>query len=320
MKRVLGLVLAAWAFAAMPIHSLAQEGTTRILLGFPPGASGDTMARKLAEKLRASLGETVIVDNKPGAGGRIAMDQLKLAKPDGRTLVLTPPSPLSAAPWLYKDLRYDPFKDFVPVAQVAEFKYLLAVGPQVKAKNLREYIAEVKADPKLGFYTASSPGSAPHMAMEAFAHAAKIHTTFVGYKGTANGLTDLMGGQLPAFMGNVADFVELQKHGRVRIIGVANAERSRHLPAVPTFKEQGFDIEATGWFGIYAPAGTPAPVVERLSKAIVDAVQEPDVRKMADGLGLEIAAHGSKAMGALQKADYDLTGSRIKAFNFKLEE
>jgi tripartite-type tricarboxylate transporter receptor subunit TctC len=320
-KKILALLMAVSALLLAPATGLAQQApTTRILLGFPPGASGDTMTRKLAEKLRDALGETVIVDNRPGAGGRIAMDELKLAKPDGHTLVLTPPSPLTSAPWLYKDLRYDPFKDFEPVAEVAEFKYVLAVGPQIKARNLREYVAEVAADPKLAFYSASSPGSAPHMAMEAFARAAKIHVSFVGYKGTANGMTDLIGGQLPAFMGNVADFVQYQQQGRVRILGVAHAERSRHLPEVPTFKEQGFDIEAVGWFGVYAPAGTPAPVIDRLSKAIVAAVQQPDVRQMADRLGLEIAGRGPAAMAALQKADYQLTGERIRQADFKIEE
>jgi tripartite-type tricarboxylate transporter receptor subunit TctC len=303
-----------------PAWCSAQSDVSRILLGFPAGASGDTITRKIADKLRDSLGETFIVENKPGAGGRLALEDLKQAKPDGKTMILTPLTPLTAAPWLYTKLRYDAFKDFQPIAHIANFKYIFVVGPQSKAKTLKDFVAQVRADPKLGFYSAASPGSGSHMAVDAFARAAGIDMTFVGYKGTANAVNDLIGGQLPSFMGNVADFVQFAKQGRVHVLGVANAERSKHMPQVATFKEQGFDIQAGGWFAMYVPAGTPAPIVDRLSKAVIAAVQSPDVKALAETLGLEVTGYGPKKLAEIQRSEYELTGSRIKASGFKIEE
>lgn len=155
-QQFLALLGATAASALMPLPALSQGMPIRMLLGFPPGASGDTLTRKLAEKMRGSLGEPVIVDNKPGAGGRIALEVLKAAPPDGRTLIFTPLSPLTSAPWLY-GVRYDPVNDFTPIAHVANFKYVFVVHPSVKANTLAEFVAAAKADRKLAFYSASAP-------------------------------------------------------------------------------------------------------------------------------------------------------------------
>ena len=318
MIRLLYLTLIA-ALCAPSIAFAQPTSNTRILTGFVPGASGDAIARAIADKIRVSLGETVIVEAKPGADGRIALEQLKAAKPDGKTLGLTALTVLTAHPWLYSKLNYDPFKDFEPVAHVANYKYVFVVTPDIKASNLAEYAALVKSNDKFGFYTSPAQGGGAHMAAEAFARAAAIRMTYVGYKGTANAITDMLGGQLPAMIGNAADFVELANRGKLKVIGVANAERSRHLPQVPTFREQGYDIEAGGWFAMYAPAMTPAATIARLSKSIIEAVNEPDVKALGDRLGLEVTGLGPKELAAMQKKEYDLTGSRIKAFGFKLE-
>jgi tripartite-type tricarboxylate transporter receptor subunit TctC len=315
-KQFLGLCAAA---ALLPSAVLAQAAQTKILLGFPPGASGDTMTRKIAEKMRVGLGEPVIVENKPGAGGRIAMDMLKAAPADGKTLIFTPLSPLTAAPWLY-DVKYDPVKDFTPVAHVANFKYVLVVHPSVKASTLAEFTAAAKADRKLAFYSASAPGGGAHMALDAFSRSNGLDMSFVGYKGTGAAMTDLLGGQLPAFIGNAADFVEHIRAGKLKPLGVASTERSRHLPNVPTFKEQGFNIDAGGWFAIYAPANTPPDVVARLSKAVIDAVNDAEVRTLGDTLGLEMTGLGGRELAAIQKTDYEITGQRIKASGFKPQE
>lgn len=318
MKRIQFLGLCA-AAALLPSAVLAQAPATKILLGFPPGASGDTMTRKIADKMRTSLGEPVIVENKPGAGGRIAMDMLKAAAPDGKTLIFTPLSPLTAAPWLY-DVKYDPVKDFTPVAHVANFKYVFVVHPSVKASTLAEFTAAAKADRKLAFYSASAPGGGAHMALDAFSRSNGLDMSFVGYKGTGAAMTDLLGGQLPAFIGNAADFVEHIRAGKLKPLGVASTERSRHLPQVPTFKEQGFNIDAGGWFAIYAPANTPPDVVARISKAVIDAVNDPEVRTLGDTLGLEMTGLGGRELAAIQKTDYEITGQRIKASGFKPQE
>jgi tripartite-type tricarboxylate transporter receptor subunit TctC len=310
-----------YAILGAPSLSQAQSAsTTRLLTSFVPGASGDAMARAIAEKMRVALGESVIVEPRAGAGGRIAMEMLKTSKPDGKTIMLTSLTPLTAFPWLYSKLPYDPFNDFEPVAQVAQFKYVFAVILDVKANNLAEFVTLVKSSNRYGFYSSPSQGGGAHLAAEAFARAAGINMTYVGYKGTANAITDMMGGQLPAMIGNAADFVELATRGKLRVIGVASEERSRHLPQVPTFREQGYDIAAGGWFAIYVPAKTPAQIIGRLSKAIIEGVNEPDVKALGDRLGLEVTGAGPKELAAMQKKEYDLTGSRFKAFGFKPED
>jgi tripartite-type tricarboxylate transporter receptor subunit TctC len=317
MNRCLYLILIA-ALCAPSAPFAQSTSNTRILTAFVPGASGDALAHAIAEKMRVSLGETVIVEAKPGADGRIALEQLKAAKPDGKTLGLTSLTPLTAHPWLYSKLNYDPFKDFEPVAHVANFKYVFAVALDVKANNLAEFVALVKSNNKFGFYSSPSQGGGAHMAAEAFARAAQIGMTYVGYKGSANAITAMLGGQLPAMIGNAADFVELTNRGRLKVLGVANAERSRHLPQVPTFREQGYDIAAGGWFAMYVPAKTPADTIARLAKTIIEGVNEPDVKALGDRLGLEVTGLGPKELAAMQMKEYDLTGSRIKAFGFKL--
>ena len=304
-----------------PLIALAQStGGIRLLTGFVPGASGDAMARAIAEKMRASLGEAVIVEPRAGASGRIAMDLLKAARPDGKTINLTSLTPLTAFPWLYTKLSYDPFKDFEPVASVAQFKYVFAVTPEVKAGNLAEFAALVKGNNKYGFYSSPSQGGGAHLAVEAFARAAQISMTYVGYKGSANAITDMLGSQLPAMIGNAADFVELTQRGKLKVLGVASDDRSRHLPQVATFKEQGYDIAASGWFAMYVPAKTPTASIARLAKAIIDGVNEPDVKALGDRLGLEVTGLGPNELALMQKKEYDLTGSRFKAFGFKPED
>jgi tripartite-type tricarboxylate transporter receptor subunit TctC len=314
--RFLGLAAAS---LLVPLVCVAQPAPIRILIGFPAGASGDAMTRKIAEKMQTALGEPVIVDNRPGAGGRIALEQLKLAKPDGRTLIFTPLTPLTAAPWLYT-VDYDAAKDFEPVAHVANFKYVFVVNENVKADSLAEFIAMARTDRKLDFYSASAPGGGAHMALDTFARSQQINLTFVGYKGTANAVTDLLGGHLPTFIGNVADFVELVKQGKVKALGVTSDERARQLPQVPTFKEQGFDIDADGWFAIYAPAKTPPSTVARLSKAIIGAVKAPDVVALGDSMGLEMTGLGPTELAAIQKRDSELARASIKASGFKPEQ
>lgn len=309
--------LAAATAAAAPAR--AQANPVRLLLGFPPGASGDTMARKIAEKMRASLGEPVIVDNRPGAGGRIAMDMLKTAPPNGSTLIFTPLTPLTAAPWLY-EVRYDPFQDFTPIAHVANFRYVYVAHPSVPAQSLPGFVAAARKNRKLAFYSASAPGGGAHMALDAFSRGTGLGMTFVGYKGTGAALTDLLGGQLPTFIGNVADFVAHIQAGRLKPLGVLGGARSRHLPQVPSFKEQGYDFDAGGWFAIYGPARMPPEVAERVTKAVLAATRDPEVQALGDKLGLEMTGLGPRELAAVQKSDYEVTGQRIKASGFKLQE
>ena len=297
----------------------AQEKTVKFIVGFPAGAGLDTMTRLIADKMRAKLGQPVVVENRPGADGRTAMDVLKASAPDGLTLVMTPLVTVVTAPQVYNNLRYDPFADFAPVAHTASFLFGFGVGNQVPAKNLAEYIAWVKKDAKNGSYGSAGSGSLPHFFSVLFGQTAKIDTVHVGYKGSAPAITDVVGGQLPAFMGTASDLAAQHKSGKLRVIATSGAQRARVMPEVPTFREQGFAIEGGGWYAAYAPAKTPKDAIDRLAAAIIEGVRAPDVREKLEAMGMEPTGLGPAELARIQKADYDKWGPVIKASGFKPE-
>src|SRR6185369_2919009 len=218
------------ATLALSLPAAAQEKTVKFLVGFPAGAGLDTMTRLVADKMRAKLGQSVVVENKPGADGRIVMDALKVAPPDGLTLVMTPLVTVVTAPQVFKDLRYDAFADFTPVAHTASFLFAFSVGPNVPAKTLAEYVAWVKMDAKNGSYASAGAGSLPHFFSVLFADSAKIPLVHIGYKGSAPAITDVIGGQLPAFMGTASDVAAQHRAGKLRVIATSGAQRARILP------------------------------------------------------------------------------------------
>lgn len=303
----------------LALPAAAQEKTVKFLVGFPAGAGLDTMTRLVADKMRVKLGQPVVVENRPGADGRIVMDALKIAPPDGQTLVMTPLVTVVTAPQVFKNLRYDPFADFAPVAHAASFLFAFAVGPNVPAKSLAEYVAYVKQDPKNGSYASAGAGSLPHFFSVLFAQTAGIPLVHVGYKGSAPAITDLMGGQISAFMGTASDLAAQHKAAKVRVIATSGAQRARVLPEVPTFREQGYSIEGGGWYAAYAPAKTPQADVERLAAAIVEALHAPDVRERLEALGMEPTGLGPAELARIHKADYDKWGPVIRASGFRPE-
>jgi tripartite-type tricarboxylate transporter receptor subunit TctC len=308
------LVALAAAFLAASAH--AQQGTIKFLVGFPAGASLDVMTRMVADKMQASLGQSVIVENRTGAAGQIAMTALKGSPADGTVLVMTPLVTIVTAPHIQK-LPYDPFKDFAPVAHTANFLFAFAMGPATPAKDLKGYIALVKQDAKYANYASAATGSLPHFFSLLFAEKAGLKMNHIGYRGTAAAMTDLLGGQIAAFMGTVADVATQHKAGKVVAVATSGATRSKHLPDIPTFKELGYDIEGGGWYAAYAPAGTPAPVVDRLSKAIIAGLNAPDVRGKLDNFGLEPTGLPPAELARIHRRDYEQWGPVIKASGFK---
>jgi tripartite-type tricarboxylate transporter receptor subunit TctC len=305
------------AVTALFAASAAAQDSLKILVGFPAGAGLDTMTRLVAEKMRASLGMPVVVENKPGAGGRIVMDALKSGPADGSQIVMTPLVTVVTAPHVFSDLRYDAFKDFVPVAHVADFLFAFAVGPSVPAQSVKDYVELVKQDAKWGNYASAAPGSLPHFFSILFAQKAGISMNHVGYKGTAPALTDLMGGQIASFMGTVSDTLAHHNGGKIRILATSGAKRAEQLPAVPTFRELGYDIEGAGWYAAYGPAGMPKEAVERYSKAIIAAVQSPDIKQRLATYGMVPTGLPPAELARIHKRDYDLWGPVIKASGFK---
>lgn len=306
----------ALAAALLSCSAHAQQGTIRILVGFPAGASLDAMTRMVAEKMQVSLGQSVIVENRTGAAGQIAMAALKSAPADGSVLVMTPLVTVVTAPHIQK-LPYDPFKDFVPVAHAANFLFSFAMGPATPAKDLKTYVGLAKKDPKYANYASAATGSLPHFFSLLFAEKAGLKLNHIGYRGTANAMTDLLGGQIAAFMGTVADVAPQHNAGKIVAVATSGATRSKHLPDVPTFKELGYSIEGGGWYAAYAPKGTPPAVVARLSQAIIAALNEPDVRQRLDNYGMEPTGYGPTGLARIHKRDYNQWGPVIKASGFK---
>ncbi|HYD57691.1 MAG TPA: tripartite tricarboxylate transporter substrate-binding protein, partial [Burkholderiales bacterium] len=253
--------------------AVAQDRTLRILVGFPAGASLDAMTRLVADKMKDSLGHPVVVENRPGAGGRIVMQAIKNGPTDGSVIVMTPLVTVVTAPHIYKDLGYDAFADFAPIAHAADFLFAFAVGPSVPAKSLADYIALAKQDPKYTNYASAAPGSLPHFFSILFADKAGLKLNHVGYRGTALAMTDLFGGQIAAFMGTAGDLAAHHKAGKLRVLVTSGAQRASQLPDVPTFRELKYDIEGAGWYAAYGHAAMPKEAIDRVSKAMSAALR-----------------------------------------------
>lgn len=318
-RRWLAASLAALLLGASAQPALAQDNTLRIIVGYPAGATSDALTRLIGEHMGKTLGQPVVVENKAGAAGRIANELVKAAPPDGRTLLLTPVATMSIFPHSYAgQLRYDPFKDFVPVAHVANFQVGLGVAASVPARTLAEYVAWVKSDPtKNGFYASAAAGSIPHFFGVMFGRAAGIELTHVPYKGTAPAMQALAGGEVSAVSTVVADIKPLVAGGKARLLAVAGEQRDPAFPEVPTFRQLGHDLVAQPWYALFAPAGTPQAAVDRLAKAAAAAVQDPALNKRLVEMGLEPTGHGPARLGAIMKADYDRWGPPIKASGYK---
>ena len=297
----------------------AQDAPLRIVLGFPPGASSDTVTRLIADKMRVSLGRSVVVENKPGAGGIIANMAVKAAAPDGNTLLMTPLATMVAYPHSYSRLEYDPFKDYVPVAHVAAFQLAFGVAAEVPAKSLADYVALAKKGGAYANFASAAVGSLPHFFGLLFAKTAGIELVHVPYKGTASVLQALVSGEIPAAVLPISDLGSLARSGKARILASSGAKRSPQYPDVPTFKESRYDIEGSAWYALFAPAGTPKEAVDTLSAAAIAAAQAPDLRQRLDPLGMEATGLGPAELAAIMKADDARWGPIIRASGFKAD-
>jgi tripartite-type tricarboxylate transporter receptor subunit TctC len=306
----------ALLLCAMPAQ--AQDKTIRFVLGYPPGASSDVLTRLLAEKMRGPLGANIVVENRPGAGGIVGTEAVKSAAPDGGTLLLTPLAPMVAFPHSHgAAIRYDPFKDFEPVAHLSDFQIALLVNAELPAKTVAEFIALVKKDPKLGDYASAAAGSLPHYVGVMFAKATGLEMTHVPYKGTAPALQALAAGEVKAAVFVLADALTIVRSGKARLLAVAGAKRASLAPDAPTFKELGYPIEASAWYALFAPAGTPKALVDRYAQAAIDAVRSPELKERLENLGLEPTGLPPAELARILRADYDKWGPVIRASGFK---
>ena len=322
--RFIGLFVAVVAFALAQLAPALAQSTAqsnRVVVGYPPGGASDIVARLLAERLREGTGEPFIVENKPGAGGRIAAEQVKAAAPDGRTLMLAPVANIGIYPHTVERLRYDPFRDFAPIALAGSFDIGIATGPATNARTLAEFVAWVKANPKQGSFGAPTAGSLPHFFGLLFAEAAGLEMVLVNYKGSGPAVNDVIGGQLPAVSTTMADLIAQHKSGRLRVLAHSGAQRNAQLPEVPTFKELGYrGLEGGGWYGLFATGGSPEAAINRYNAIVVRALQTADLRARFAALGREITLTTPQQFARIIREDSDRWGKVIRASGFKAEE
>ena len=308
------------AFAAAAAAQSYPSKPVRIMVGANAGGGTDIIARMLAEKYQAAIGQPFVVENKPGASNTIAADLTAKAAPDGHTLLLATNTGAAIAPHLIK-LAYDPNKDLIPVALIVVVPNVLVVGPNVPANNVRDLIVLMKAKPDGFSYGSSGVGSTQHLAGEAFNLAAGTKAVHVPYKGSAQALADLVGGQIQLDFDTTSSAMAFIKGGKVKPLAVMSAKRTPELPDVPTMAEAGLPgVEMTTWYGLFVTAGTPKAVVDKIFAETAKALQQPDVQKRLTGLGGEPGNVSQAEFAALVKSDYDRFGKLIKDANVKLEQ
>jgi len=312
MVRRLAILVAA--LAAFTGGAAAQSSVPlRILVGVQPGASTDTIARLLADKLQGSLNETVIVENKPGAGQRIAMAELLKAPADGRTIFLGSSAVYSIQPHIYGDRTgYDPFKDVVPLTRVVAFQVGIGASNAIGASNIKEFAAWAKANPGKVSFASPGAGSSSHFTGVMLSKALGIPMTHVPYRGTAPALADLIGGHIPLVFTAYSDLPEPARAGKLKILATAGPKRSLATPDTPTLKEQGVDIAFDVAFDMHAKAGTPPETVKRLNAALVAAIKDPEVNGKLLQLGVEPVGSTPEELLRAQEAEYKLWEEPVK--------
>jgi tripartite-type tricarboxylate transporter receptor subunit TctC len=306
--------IAAMALALLFAHGLACAQSAsypskpiHLVVGFPAGGASDVAARALAQKMSERMGRPMIVDNNPGAASNIGADQVAKAAPDGYTVLFGTIS-LAINPGLYQKLSYDPLKDLAAVAQVSSAPFLLVVTPKSPINSVKELLALARSKTgaaKIDYATAGN-GSGSHLFMELFASLAGIQLSHIPYKGAAPAMNDVLGGQVPLTFDNIITTLPLVKAGRLRALAVSSAQRSKAAPDIPTLAEAGVPgYDATSWFGLFVPAGTPQELINRLSSETAEALKDAKVRDALLAVGSEPVGTGPQAFDAFFRAEVE---------------
>lgn len=315
-----------WLFAvaigavATPLvapSAFAQNSSMlRVIFPFAAGGAGDAAVRLIADRMQAQLGRSLIVDNRTGAAGRIGVVAVKNAEPDGNTILFTPFAAVTIYPQVFKSIDYDPFTELTPIGQICTFDFAIAVKADHPAKTPKELVAWLKANPAKAQFGSPGAGALPHFFGLLVGQKAGVEMTHIAYRGGAPAVQDLVAGQIPMVSSTSSDFVELHQAGQIRVIATSGRERLPQLPDVPTFAESGMDIVGLGWYAMFAPAKTPPDVVDRLNKALVNAINQPDVKTRLQALGFVPTGTTPQQLGAIQKADAAMWAPVIKASGF----
>ena len=318
---LLGLAIAMALFAgAAHAQQSYPSKPVRMLVGFPPGGGTDIMARIVGVKLADALGQQVVIENRPGAGGNISAELAAKAAADGYTLLMGHVAPIAIAPSLYPKLAYDPQRDLAPISFVASSPNVLVVHAALAASDVRSLIALARAKPGQLRYASSGPGTIQHLAAESFMQAAGIQMLHVPYKGSSQAVIDLIAGQVDMNFDTTPSVINYVKQGRLRALAVTTAKRSALVPEVPTLAESGLPgFDFSTWWGLFAPAGTPRPVIERLNHETLKALQLPDVREKLAGVGAEPAGNSPEEFAGFIRSETEKWGRVIRTGKISLE-
>jgi tripartite-type tricarboxylate transporter receptor subunit TctC len=314
------VVLAIGSAHAQPAAQYPTK-PIRLLVPFAPGGSSEIVSRAFGAELSKVLGQNVIVENKPGGAGNIAMVEAKTSTPDGYTLILGHVGTLAVNPAMFAKLPYDPVKDFVPISMLAKVPSLLVVNAQsVTAKTVKEYVALAKSKPGAVNYGSAGNGSSGHLAMAYLNQSTSIDTQHVPYKGTGPMLTDLLAGRLEATFTGAPPLIPHVKSGSLRALAIGTAKRSAALPDVPTVAEQGFaGFETSQWYGLLAPAGTPDAIIKKLAEAVATAAKAPGVAERLAAEAAEPSASSPKEFTSFIAAEKLRWGEVVKKANIKAD-
>jgi tripartite-type tricarboxylate transporter receptor subunit TctC len=310
----------AAALIALAGSSFAQSPSTRIIVSFAPGGPVDSVARALTEQLGKELGTTVVVENKPGANGAIGAMEVARAAPDGRTIWITSVGAAAINPVLYDKLPYDMQRDFAPVSLIVNNVELLVVNADDPAKSAPDLVTRSKSLPKGLSMASSGIGSIPHLAIEQLADGTGAKLVHIPFNGAAPAITNLMGGQVGGFFGDVPGLIGHVKGGKLKALGIAAPRRHPALPDVPTLEEQGIKgVDTNNWYAFFVAARTPAAVVDALNRAVRNTLATPAIRDRLLASGAEPQATSPQELAALVKADTDKWARLIKAKGIKVE-
>ncbi|WP_394680681.1 Bug family tripartite tricarboxylate transporter substrate binding protein [uncultured Comamonas sp.] len=302
-QQLLAAAAAGWLASPSWAAGYNKGKPVRLLVGFPPGGGTDVIARLLAEKMKDSLGTSVVVENKPGAGGQIAAQILKASPADGATFFVTHDHTISILPQVVKNPGFDPHADFVPVAGFASFVNAIAVSDGLGVRTFEAYLQWLKKQGGKSAVGIPAPASTPEFLVRVLNQRFKTDLVSVPYRGSAPMLADMMGNQIPAGIGSVQDFIESHRAGKIRVLAVLGGKRQQALPDVPTFSELGLPgLEDMPYYGMYAAAGTPAEMVQAVSQAVAKAVAAPDVQEQLVGMGLSVGYMTPEQLLARERA------------------
>lgn len=304
-----GIKLAcAVAASAISFSALAQNwpaSTVTVVVPWPPGGPSDIAARPLAKGLTQALGQSFVIDNRAGGGGNIGTAAVTRAKPDGSTLLITSSAPIVINPSLYKNMSFDPLKDLAPVTNLLRVPLVLVASPNLPVKNLKELMAHIQSKKGQFSYGSSGNGTPQHLTSELFASVAKLQMTHVPYKGSAPAISDLLGGHIPMMFDSTIAIMPHIKSGKVKPIAISSAKRSPLLPDVPTFAEAGLpQIESYAWYGMFAPAKTPANVVAKINAEAIKVMKAPEFQKVLADTGSDFVGDTPANFGKFVQAEH----------------